>query len=92
MINPFTVRRAFREHSLTLALVVALTVVGVSIWGGLYGWLRDMHVPWLLAVLLPFAILAIVARNEQRIVKDPVLRRWISVGLLVLSLAYWLLS
>jgi len=92
VINPFTVRRAFREHSLTLALVVALTVVGVSIWGRLYGWLRDLHVPWLLAVLLPFVVVAVVGRNEQRIVRDPALRRWISIGLLVVSLAYWLLS
>ena len=91
MINPLTIRRALREHSLTLALVIALAVVGVSTWGTLYDGLRRIHVPWIVALILPFLILAFVARREDRIVKDPVLRRRIAVGLVVASLAWWLL-
>ena len=91
MINPFTIRRVLREHSLTFALVVALAVVGVSTWSTLYDGLRRIHVPWPLALILPFLIVAFVARREDRIVKDPVLRHWLALGLLGLSLAYWLL-
>jgi hypothetical protein len=92
MINPFTIRRVLRERSLTFALVVALAVVGVSTWSKLYEGLRRIHVPWLVALILPFVIVAWVARHEDRLVKDPVLRRWLALGLLGLSLAYWLLS
>jgi hypothetical protein len=91
MINPFTVRRALREHSLTLALVVFLAVLGVSIWGRLYDGLRAVHVPWLLAAVLPFLLVPLLARHEQRLVKDPVLRRRLSVGLLLAALAAFLL-
>lgn len=91
MINPFTVRRAWREHSLVFAVLVLLAVVGVSTWGRLYHGLRDAGVPWLLAVVLPFLIVAWVARREDRIVKDPVLRQRLAIGLLVAALATWLL-
>jgi len=91
MLNPFTIRRVWRERSLTFALVVALAVVGVSTWKTLYEGLRRVHVPWLLALILPFLVVAWVARHEDRLVKDPLLRRRLALGLLGLSLAYWLL-
>jgi uncharacterized membrane protein YfcA len=91
VINPFTIRRVWREHSLTLALVVALAVAGVSAWGTLYETLRHIHVPWLAAVILPFVIVGLVARYEQRIVKNPALRRWLALGLLAVAVAIWLL-
>ena len=91
MINPFTVRKAWREHSLVLAVVVAFAVVGVSVWRQIHDGLRALHVPWLVAFILPFLILAWLSRREDRIVRDPVLRQRISIGLLVAALAFWLL-
>ena len=92
MINPFTVRKALKDHSLVLALIVALAVAGVSVWGSLYDGLRRLHVPWPVALILPFLLLAWVARREDRIVKDPVLKRRIAVGLVVGSLLVWILA
>ena len=91
MINPFTVRRAWREHSLVFAVIVLLAVVGVSTWGRLYAGLRAIGVPWPFALVLPFLIVAWVARREDRIVKNPVLRQRIAIGLLVAALLTWLL-
>jgi hypothetical protein len=92
MLNPFTIRRALRDHSLTFALVLALAVAGVSTWGSLYSGLRRVHVPWPVALVLPFLLVAWVSRREDRIVRDPVLRRRIAVGLVVAALLVWLLA
>ncbi len=92
MLNPFTIRRALREHSLTLALVVALAVVGVSAWGSLYAGLRRLHIPWPVALVLPFVLVAWVARREDRIVRDPALRRRLAAGLVLAALLVWLLT
>jgi len=92
MFNPFTIRRALREHSLTLALIVALAVAGVSTWGSLYAGLRRVHVPWPVALVLPFVLVAWVSRREDRIVKDPVLRRRIAVGVVLAALLAWLVT
>ncbi len=86
-ILPFRfLRRVFRDHSLTFALVFALSVLGVSTWSALYGLLRRLSVPWWIAWILPVVIVSAVANREQRWVPDPVIRRRWSLGLVIVSI------
>jgi hypothetical protein len=86
MINPFdlpSLWKAVRNFSLTFAVVFASGLLGFSVTGLLRRALGELSLPWLLLWLLPTVLIAVIARYESRIIRNPVLRRQIAVVVLL---------
>lgn len=62
--------KAFRDHSVTFAVLLGFALLGVSVLGGLREGLRAMHVPWLFTFLVPAAVIAVLARKEREWIPD----------------------
>jgi len=83
--------RGLRGQSVTFAALFALGILGVSVLHLLRRMLHAMHAPWYVWLILPFVIVATVARWETRILPDEAQRKRWSRGLIFGSLALALL-
>lgn len=82
--------RVWRTRSITFAALFATSLLGVSVLGAFRRLLRGVGAPWYVWLVVPFVIVWLLARQEERWMPDPVERRkwalWIVVGAIVLSL------
>jgi hypothetical protein len=98
MVNPFAISwlwRGFKGHSVTFALLFACLVLGWSVTGSLWFFLRDMGVHWLFALILPGLFFSWLAKKEDRFIPDEKTRKlWarslIMVSLLLALLVAWM--
>ena len=73
--------KAFRDHSVTSAVLLAFALLGVSVVGGLREGLRAMDVPWLFTLLVPAAVVAVLARKEREWIPDAAKRKHLARGI-----------
>jgi hypothetical protein len=82
--------RAVRGRSLTFAVLFAGGLFGFSLLGSLRHFLHRLGAPWYVWLLVPFAVIALLARKEADWMPDPAKRqrwsRWILGGAIVLAL------
>ena len=89
MVNPFALSwlwRGFKGNSVTFSLLFACLVLGWSVTGSLWGFLRQMGIHWLFALIVPGLFFSWLARREERWLPDEVVRRRCARGLIVASL------
>ncbi len=83
--------RAWRARSITFAALFALSLLGVSVLGGFRHLMRGLGLPWYGWLLVPFIVVAVLARKEAEWMPDAAERRkWaqrIVIGAIVLALA-----
>jgi hypothetical protein len=79
---------AWKARSVTISLVFALAMQGI--WAGVH--LRELFrsagMYWFQVWVLPIVIVWLLAKFEPRLLPSPKLRHWLSIGLLVGSLAF----
>lgn len=93
-MNPFSALgwfwRALRTRSITAAVLFALAMMGVSVLSGFRHLLSRLGAPWFLWLLLPLAVVAMLARKEAEWMPDAEERhRWsrrLVVGSILLAL------
>ena len=91
MVNPFAIGwlwRGFRGNSVTFALLFACLVLGWSVTGHLWFFLRDLGVHWLFALVLPALFFSWLAKREDRIIPDEAKRKLWARRLIAGSLAF----
>ncbi|HEX2860906.1 MAG TPA: hypothetical protein VHN79_04670 [Lacunisphaera sp.] len=94
MVNPFAIAwlwRGFKGKSVTFALLFACLVLGWSVTGSLWFFLRDLGVHWLFALLVPGLFFSWLAKREERLIPDEKQRKLWARGLIVASLLLALL-
>ena len=94
MVNPFAIRwlwRGFKGNSVTFALLFACLVLGWSVTGSLWFFLRDMGVHWLFALVIPVLLFGWLAKREERIMPDEAKRKLWARGLIAGSILLALL-
>ena len=94
MVNPFAIGwlwRGFKGNSVTFALLFACLVLGWSVTGSLWFFLRDMGVHWLFALIIPGLFFSWLAKREDRFIPDEKNRKLWARGLIVVSLVLALL-
>src|SRR4051812_19395060 len=95
-MNPFSAMgwfwRACRTRSITSAALFALAIMGVSVLAGFRHLLSRLGAPWFLWLLLPLAVVAMIARKEAKWMPDEEERRLWSRRLVVGSIALALLE
>lgn len=93
-VNPFSAAtwfwRGWRGRSVTFAALFALGVLGISALGWFRHLLRGLGAPWYLWLLLPLAVVSVLARKETEWLPDPERRRkwaWgVMAGAILLAL------
>lgn len=86
MENPFAIAwlwRGFKGNSVTFALLFACLVLGWSVTGSLWFFLRHHGVHWLFALVLPGLGFSWLAKHESRIIPEEGKRRLYARGLIV---------
>jgi hypothetical protein len=94
MVNPFAISwlwRGFRGNSVTFALLFACLVLGWSVTGSLWFFLRQHGVHWLFALVIPALLFGSLAKHENRIIPDEAKRKLWARGLIVGSVLLALL-
>lgn len=94
MANPFAIAwlwRGFRGNSVTFALLFACFVLGWSVTGSIWFFLRQQGVHWLFALVLPGLFFSWLAKREDRIIPDEVHRKRWARGLIAASIVTALL-
>lgn len=89
MVNPFALGwlwRGFKGNSVTFALLFACLVLGWSVTGSLWFFLRGLGVHWIFALVLPALLFSWLAKREERWLPDEAVRRRWARGLIVGSL------
>ncbi len=89
-MNPFDLRwlwRAVRGHSLTLALVFLLTVIGLSTPDLIRRGLAPLDLSWWMLWLAPLIVIWLMMRLEPVFVPSEKLRRWLALGVVLVALA-----
>jgi hypothetical protein len=80
MVNPFAINwlwRGFKGNSVTFALLFACLVLGWSVTGSLWFFLRNHGVHWVFALVLPGLFFSWLAKREEKWLPDEALRkRW----------------
>ena len=80
--------RAWRGNSVTFAALFASGMLGLSVLSWFRHVLSRWGAPWYLWLLLPFFLVAILARKETEWLPDPALRmrcaRWLIFGSIVI--------
>jgi len=84
--------KAFRDHSVTFAVLLAFALLGVSVLGGLREGLRAMHVPWLFTLLVPGAVIAVLARKEREWIPDAAKRKQLARGIVGVAIVLAMLA
>ena len=79
--------QAVRRYSLTAAIVFASALLGVSVVRLLRRILDELSVPWLFLWLVPLILIGAVAKEENKWVPDPQLRRRLALGIAFGSIA-----
>lgn len=90
MVNPFAINwlwRGFKGNSVTFALLFACLVLGWSVTGSLWFFLRNLGVHWLFALVLPGLLFSWLARREEKWLPDEAQRKRWARGLILGSLA-----
>ncbi len=82
--------RAIRGHSLTFSILFALGLFGLSVAGWFRHLLHGLGAPWYVWLLLPFGVIAALARKETDWMPDPDRRRRWSRGIVVGSILLFL--
>lgn len=94
MVNPFAIAwlwRGFKGNSVTFALLFACLVLGWSVPGSLWVFLRQHGVHWLFALVIPGLFFSWLAKREDRIIPDEAKRKFWARGLIVGSIVMALL-
>ena len=95
MVNPFSALvwawRILRGHSITFAALFGCSVLGVSALSTIRDWLSRGGAPWYVWLVVPGALIVLIARKEAEWVPDlSTRRRWargIFFGSLLVSAA-----
>jgi hypothetical protein len=98
MVNPFAINwlwRGFRGNSVTFALLFACLVLGWSVTGSMWFFLRNMGIHWLFALVIPGLLFSWLAKREDRVIPDEAKRKLyarvlIAGSLMVALLIAWL--
>jgi hypothetical protein len=88
MVNPFAIGwlwRGFKGNSVTFALLFGCLVLGWSVTGSLWFFLRDMGVHWLFALLIPGLFFSWLAKQEDRFIPHEKTRKLWARSLIVAS-------
>lgn len=86
MVNPSAISwlwRGFKGNSVTFALLFACLVLGWSVTGSLWFFLRQHGVHWLFALVVPGLCFSWLAQHENRIIPDEAKRKLWARGLIV---------
>jgi hypothetical protein len=78
--------RAWRARSITFAALFALSLLGVSVLSGFRHVLKALGAPWLIWLVVPFAVVALVSRKEAEWVPEAADRRKWAIRLIVGSI------
>jgi hypothetical protein len=90
MVNPFAINwlwRGFKGNSVTFALLFACLVLGWSVTGSLWFFLRNHGVHWVFALVLPGLLFSWLAKREEKWLPDEAVRKRWARGLILGSLA-----
>lgn len=79
---------AWKARSVTLALVFALAMQGIWAGAHLRELFRSAGMYWFQVWILPIVIVWLFAKFEPRFLPNQNVRRWLSIGLIVGSLAF----
>jgi hypothetical protein len=94
-MNPFaTVSwfwRAWRARSITFAALFAFALFGISVLGWFRHLLGRLGAPWYVWLLVPIAMVSIIARKEADWVPDAEVRRKWALGLIITAILLTLL-
>lgn len=94
MVNPFALNwlwRGFKGNSVTFALLFACLVLGWSVTGSLWFFLRNLGVHWIFALVIPGLFFSWLAKREEKWLPDEAVRKRWARGLIIVSLALALL-
>jgi hypothetical protein len=94
MVNPFAIAwlwRGFKGNSVTFALLFACLVLGWSVTGSLWFFLRQHGVHWLFALVIPGLCFSWLAKREDRFIPDETKRKLWARGLIMGSILVALL-
>jgi hypothetical protein len=89
MVNPSGISwlwRGFKGNSVTFALLFACLVLGWSVTGSLWFFLRQHGVHWLFALVVPGLCFSWLAKHENRIIPEEGKRKLWARGLIVGSI------
>jgi hypothetical protein len=89
MVNPFALAwlwRGFKGNSVTFALLFACLVLGWSVTGSLWFFLRQQGVHWLFALVIPGLFFSWLAKREDRIIPEEAKRKLWARGLIMGSI------
>ncbi|MDQ8203846.1 hypothetical protein [Pelagicoccus sp. SDUM812003] len=83
--------RALRRFSLTFAVIFASSMLGFSVVKLLRKVLGELSVPWLALWIGPIVLVSVIAKKEQVWIPDFTLRKRIAWGIVIASLAMYLI-
>jgi hypothetical protein len=89
MVNPSAISwlwRGFKGNSVTFALLFSCLVLGWSVTGSIWFFLRSAGIHWLFALVLPALFFGWLAKQESRVIPDEAKRRLYARSLIVGSL------
>lgn len=87
LLDMRTLYRGLRRSSLTLSVMVAAALLGISGSGVLRGWLKEAGIAWWLALMLPFVVIALLSKWEMRLPLREKLRHGLALGIVITAAA-----
>ena len=90
MVNPSAISwlwRGFKGNSVTFALLFSCLVLGWSVTGSIWSFLRSAGVHWLFALVVPALFFGWLAKQEARLIPDEAKRRLYARSMILGSLA-----